>query len=53
MNVIVMEAECTSIFHFKSVLSFPVKICPFEIITKAKPGSEIKGQSVVKNTDPA
>ena len=31
----------TSIFHFKWVLPFPVKIYPFEIFTRATPGSSL------------
>ena len=37
----VMTPNATSIFHFKLVLPFPVKIYPFEIFTWATPGSSL------------
>ena len=39
----------TSIFHFKSVLPFPVKICPFEICTRARAGSSLFNTKSMKN----
>ena len=39
----------TSIFHFKWVLPFPRKIYPFEIFTRATPGSSLVQQWFLKN----